>query len=61
MKLPNDPEMLLSLMNTRLRDQYSSLDDFCKAEGVDRREIMERLAEVDFFYDEKKNQFVPRT
>ena len=60
MKLPNDPAMLLSLMNMRLRDQYKSLDDFCASENTDRREIMERLAEVNYYYDEAANQFVQK-
>lgn len=60
MKLPNDPAMLLSLVNMRLRDSSSDLDDFCKAEGVDRKEVMERLAEVNYYYDAATNQFVQK-
>lgn len=60
MKLPNDPAMLLSIVNMRLRDSSSDLDDFCKAEGVDRREVMERLAEVNYYYDAATNQFVQK-
>ena len=29
MNLPQDPIMLLSYVNTQLRDHYVSLDDFC--------------------------------
>lgn len=35
-KLPQDPFMLFSYVNTQLRDVYSSLDEFCKATDVDR-------------------------
>ena len=55
--MPKDPAMLLSFVNMRLRDQYSSRDEFCEAENIDRRMIMERLAEVNYHYDEKTNQF----
>ncbi|MGN0363252.1 MAG: DUF4250 domain-containing protein [Bilifractor sp.] len=55
--MPRDPAMLLSFVNMRLRDQYSNLDEFCEAENVDRKLLMERLAEVNYHYDEKTNQF----
>ena len=55
--MPRDPAMLLSFVNMRLRDQYSSLDEFCEAENVNRKLLMERLAEVNYYYDEKANQF----
>ena len=55
--MPRDPAMLLSFVNMRLRDQYSSLDEFCEAENVNRKLLMERLAEVTYYYDEKTNQF----
>ena len=55
--MPRDPAMLLSFVNMRLRDQYYSLDEFCEAENVNRKLLMERLAEVNYYYDEKTNQF----
>ena len=55
--MPRDPAMLLSFVNMRLRDQYSRLDEFCEAENVNRKLLMERLAEVNYYYDEKTNQF----
>lgn len=55
--MPRDPAMLLSFVNMRLRDQYSSLDEFCEAENVNRKLLMERLSEVNYYYDEKTNQF----
>lgn len=60
MKLPNDPAMLLSLVNMRLRDDGENLDGFCRTEGVDRKEVMERLAEVNYYYDAAANQFVQK-
>lgn len=54
---PKDPAMLLSVVNTKLRDFYFSLEDFCQAEAVDGLELMERLATIDYHYNREKNQF----
>ena len=58
MNIPNDPIMLMSYMNTQLRDNYSSLSEFAKSNGVDEQEIADKLATVGYKYDEEKNQFV---
>lgn len=57
-QLPQDPIMLYSVLNTKLRDFYSSLDDLCRDLDVDKEELTARLAGVGFSYDEEKNQFV---
>ena len=57
-QLPQDPIMLYSVLNTKLRDFYSSLDDLCRDLDVDKEELTNRLAGVGFSYDEEKNQFV---
>ncbi len=56
--LPNDSVMLLSVVNTRLRDFYPDLDAFCEAHQVTKAEITDKLASIDYVYDEKLNQFV---
>lgn len=56
--VPKDAAMLLSFMNLKLRDFYPSLDAFCDDTGEDKKGIEERLAEIDYHYDEKINQFV---
>ena len=58
MKLPKDPVMLLSVVNTNLRDFYGSLDDFCRAKDVDKSEIEEKLEKINYSYDATSNQFV---
>ena len=58
MNLPPDPIMLLSYVNTQLRDNYSSLDDFCSGMGVDRSKLEEKLREVNYEYDAQRNAFV---
>ena len=32
MELPKDPAILVSYLNTQLRDFYPSLEEFCKAQ-----------------------------
>lgn len=56
--LPKDPVMLLSFVNMKLRDFYGSLDIFCRELDVDKQEIVDRLAAIDYHYSEEKNQFV---
>ena len=58
MTLPKDPVMLLSLINTKLRDFNSSLEDFCKENDLNEDEIKEKLEMIDYHYDELRNQFV---
>lgn len=58
MTLPQDPIMLLSFVNTQLRDNYASLDDFCKAADASREELETKLKTVDYEYDAERNAFV---
>lgn len=58
MELPKDAAMLLSFVNTKLRDYYANLDEFCKEEGVERGYIVEKLRIIDYEYDEGLNKFV---
>lgn len=55
--LPNDPFMLLSVINTKLRDDYSNLDDLCASLDVDKAGLMECLQKAGFSYDPNTNQF----
>lgn len=56
--LPNDPIILLSYINTKLRDECKSLDDFCDKYEVDKAEIIKKLKEVNYTYNSSRNQFV---
>ena len=58
--LPQDPIILLSYVNTQLRDNYSSLDKL--AEGLDMseeevKEMVGKLEGIGYKYDEEVNQF----
>ena len=55
--LPKDPILLLSVVNTKLRDYYSSLDALCDDMGVSREVLEEKLGMIDYRYDAEKNQF----
>jgi len=56
--IPSDPAMLLSYVNLKLRDFYASLTAFCEDMDISETEIVQRLASIDYHYDEEKNQFV---
>ena len=58
MSLPKDPAMLLSVVNTKLRDFYPSLDELCRSEDVSRSELEQALASLRYVYREERNQFV---
>ena len=58
MNLPNDPVMLMSFCNARLRDEYESLDELCASLDVDRDVLCARLAGADYHYDPERNQFL---
>lgn len=57
-KFPKDPAMLLSYINTQLRDHYPSMDELCKVLDADRAEIDEKLASIDYEYDPAANRYV---
>ena len=52
-----DPYILLSVINTKLRDEYSSLDMLCDDMDIDKENVIERLSSVDYKYDEGIKQF----
>ena len=56
--LPKDPAMLLSVVNTKLRDFYDSLDALCDDLDAERESVKKTLAGIGYTYDAEKNQFV---
>lgn len=56
--LPEDPVILLSYVNTQLRDFYPSLEEMCNSLQVDSRGIIRKLQLIDYEYDRSLNQFV---
>ena len=57
--LPQDPYILLSYVNTKLRDEYSSLEALCDGLDADRVELTRRLSQAGYSYDMDTNQFKP--
>ena len=57
MELPKDPMMLFSVINMKLRDFYPSLDALCDDLHVDKNEIVNRLKEAGFEYNEQQSKF----
>lgn len=56
--LPKDPMILLSYINTKLRDDYASLDALCDDLQTDRAEIENILSAIDYQYSAELNKFV---
>lgn len=57
MAIPKDPVMLLSFINTQLRDNYDSLESLCNAFDIDQDSIVKSLAVIDYHYNSEINQF----
>ena len=56
--LPQDPIMLLSYLNTQLRDNYSSLEELCADLEVDQKVIEAKMEAITYVYDKELNQFI---
>ena len=56
--LPNDPMLCLSVVNTKLRDQYKDLDSLCEDLNMDKHSLIEKLSAIDYVYDTEQNQFI---
>jgi hypothetical protein len=55
--LPKDPMILFSYINMKLRDQYPSLDELCRAEDIDHNWLIQQLSAVGFEYSAEHNKF----
>lgn len=56
--IPKDPVMLLSYINTQLRDFYSSLGELCSSMDLEEAEIVKKLETIDYYYNEEQNRFL---
>lgn len=57
MSLPKDPMILLSFVNTKLRDEFTDLEEFCKEEDISIESLKEQLESIGFQYNETTRQF----
>ena len=58
--MSKDPYMLLSIINTKLRDYYSTLDDLCYDLSYDIDEVKNILLSINYIYNEELNKFVEK-
>ena len=56
--LPKDPAMLLSFVNMKLRDYYKDIDALCQDMELDKKELEQSLASIDYHYNKERNQLV---
>ena len=56
MKLPEDPMMLYSFINMKLRDFYPSLDALCEDMNVEKEVIVRTLKRVGFEYNPERHR-----
>ncbi|MBD5632554.1 MAG: DUF4250 domain-containing protein [Clostridia bacterium] len=59
MDLLGDAYILLSVVNTKLRDTFSSLEDLCYDEGIPCEELTAKFAAIGYKYDRAANAFKP--
>ncbi|MBQ8348810.1 MAG: DUF4250 domain-containing protein [Ruminococcus sp.] len=58
MNIPQDPAILLSYINTMLRDEYSNLDELCKSLCIEKEYIENKLAAIGYAYNPNQNRFM---
>ena len=58
MDLPKDPAMLVSVLNTKLRDFYPSLDALCDDLEEDKSELISRCSTIGYLYSAERNRFI---
>ncbi|MBR0141170.1 MAG: DUF4250 domain-containing protein [Ruminococcus sp.] len=58
MNIPKDPAILLSYVNTKLRDEYPNLEELCRSMCISREDIEKKLSLINYRYNKEKNCFV---
>ncbi len=56
-RLPQDPIMLMSFINLKLRDFYPSLEALCEDLDINRQELVEKMMKAGFEYSETNKRF----
>ncbi len=56
--IPNDPMILLSFINTKLRDEYDSLALLCEDLNLNQQELAAKLSAIDYTYNPELNRFL---
>ena len=55
--LTMDINIAYSMLNMKLRHFYSSIEELCEDEGVDKEAIISRFKDNGFIYNTSTNQF----
>lgn len=55
--LAMDPNILLSMVNMKLRDYFDSLEAYCDDAGISVDELNNKLMETGRVYDRSSNQY----
>lgn len=55
--LKMDSNILLSIINMKLRDFYSSLESLCLDIDLKEEELKEKLSSIGYEYNKEQNQF----
>lgn len=55
--LPKDPVMLLSFVNTQLRDKCKNIDDFCVQYNISQEDVISKLEKIGYSYSLENNKF----
>lgn len=58
MQIPNDSAILLSFVNTKLRDNYDTLDELCDDLQVTKEKIVNKCGAIGYIYSRERNQFI---
>lgn len=58
MEIPNDPHILVSFINMKLRDFYPSLDILCEDLGINRDELDRKLNDAGYEYNAELNKYI---
>ena len=56
--IPRDPMILLSYVNTQLRDYYECLEALCSCRGIRKDDLIQKMDQIDYHYDAEQNQFI---
>lgn len=56
--LPQDPNILLSFLNMKLRDRYPSLSALCEDMDEDEGKLLATMKDAGYHYDAGQNRFV---
>ncbi len=57
MNLPQDDFLLLSYINTQLRDNFEDIDELCSALDINKKTVSERLENIGYNYNKELNAF----